>query len=218
MDDNNEEEESISIKVTMVGSVGVGKSCIVDRYTRNIFSPSSKSTVGASYFKKELVVNKKNVLLDIWDTAGQEKFHSMGRHFYKNSNIVVIVYDMTNKQTFEDIKNYWYNDVKENGEIYKVIGIVGNKMDLYDNEGIKEIDENMIKDFIEQISVDKDSKFVDMKVSAKTGVNIKNLFDKLVQEYLQKEFKFLVKQETIKRGTTFKMMENIKEEKRGCCK
>lgn len=218
MDDNNEDEESISIKVTMVGSVGVGKSCIVDRYTRNIYSPSSKSTVGANYYKKELVVNKKNVLLDIWDTAGQEKFHSMGRHFYKNSNIVVIVYDITNIQTFEDIKNYWYNDVKENGEIYKVIGIVGNKMDLYDNEGIKEIDENIIKDFIGKISVDKDSKFVDMKVSAKTGVNIKNLFDKLVEEYLQKEFNFLVRQETIKRGTTFKMMENLKgEERRRCC-
>ena len=217
MDDNNEDEESISIKVTMVGSVGVGKSCIVDRYTRNIYSPSSKSTVGANYFKKELVVNKKNVLLDIWDTAGQEKFHSMGRHFYKNSNIVVIVYDITNIQTFEDIKNYWYNDVKENGEIYKVIGIVGNKMDLYDNEGIKEIDENIIKDFIGKISVDKDSKFVDMKVSAKTGVNIKNLFYKLVEEYLQKEFNFLVRQETIKRETTFKMMENIRGEKRRTC-
>ena len=197
MDVNNEEEETISIKVTMVGSVGVGKSSIVNRYTKNIYEPQSKSTVGANYCKKELVINKKMVLLDIWDTAGQEKFHSMGRHFYKNSNIVVIVYDITNITTFEDIKNYWYNDIKENGEIYKVIGIVGNKMDLYDNEGIQEIDENIVKDFIEKISTDKDSKLVNMKVSAKTGVNIKNLFDKLVEEYLQKEFNFLIKQETI---------------------
>ena len=138
MDVNNEEEVTISIKVTMVGSVGVGKTSIVNRYTKNIYEPESKSTVGANYCKKELVINKKIVLLDIWDTAGQEKFHSMGRHFYKNSNIVVIVYDITNITTFEDIKNYWYNDIKENGEIYKVIGIVGNKMDLYDNEGIQE--------------------------------------------------------------------------------
>ena len=217
MDVNNEEEETISIKVTMVGSVGVGKSSIVNRYTKNIYEPQSKSTVGANYCKKELVINKKMVLLDIWDTAGQEKFHSMGRHFYKNSNIVVIVYDITNITTFEDIKNYWYNDIKENGEIYKVIGIVGNKMDLYDNEGIQEIDENIVKDFIEKISTDKDSKLVNMKVSAKTGVNIKNLFDKLVEEYLQKEFNFLIKQETIKRGATFKMMENLKEPKKGCC-
>ena len=112
-----QDKDSISIKVTMIGSVGVGKSCIIDRFTKDTFDSLNKSTIGANYYKKELNIYDKNITLDIWDTAGQEKFHSMGRHFYKNSNIIVIVYDITNINSFEDIKNYWYNDVKEHGEI-----------------------------------------------------------------------------------------------------
>ena len=177
MSKNEKEEEIISIKITMIGDAGVGKTSIVARYIENDFNPESKSTIGANYSKSELIFNNHKVILDIWDTAGQEKFRSMGRHFYKNSNIIVMVYDVTKIDTFEDIKNYWYDDVKENGEKYKVLGLVGNKIDLYDVEGVDEIDEKIIKEFTDKISNDKENKLICMNVSCKTGVNIKNLFD-----------------------------------------
>ena len=214
-----QDKDSISIKVTMIGSVGVGKSCIIDRFTKDTFDSLNKSTIGANYYKKELNIHDKNITLDIWDTAGQEKFHSMGRHFYKNSNIIVIVYDITNINSFEDIKNYWYNDVKEHGEKYKVIGIVGNKFDLYDQDGINEIDEKVVQEFMNNINNDKNSRFLNMKVSAKTGVNIKNLFTKLVGLYLEKEFNILIRQESLQKASTLKIKEqkSVKKKKK-CCK
>ena len=216
MSKNEKEEEIISIKITMIGDAGVGKTSIVARYIENDFNPESKSTIGANYSKSELIFNNHKVILDIWDTAGQEKFRSMGRHFYKNSNIIVMVYDVTKIDTFEDIKNYWYDDVKENGEKYKVLGLVGNKIDLYDVEGVDEIDEKIIKEFTDKISNDKENKLICMNVSCKTGVNIKNLFDNLISLYFEKEFNNLIKQNSINKGDTFKMNGGKKKEKK-CC-
>ena len=181
------EENNISIKVAMVGSSGVGKTCITERFTKNEFDETIQTTSGANYLKKEMFMDNKKIMLDIWDTAGQEKFHSLGRHFYKNSHIIILVYDLTNRESFDDIKNYWYNDIIENGEKYKVIGIVGNKIDLYDNKGVDEFDDQIVKDFVKSKSDEKETKIVSMKVSAKTGVNIKSLFEKLIKEYLKKE-------------------------------
>ena len=84
----------------------------------------------------------------------------MGRHFYKNSNIVVIVYDITKKESFDDIKTFWYDNIKENAEKYKVIGIVGNKYDLFDKEGVEIIDDNVVKEFVDKIKSDEDSKII----------------------------------------------------------
>ena len=216
MSKNEKEEEIISIKITMIGDAGVGKTSIVARYIENDFNPESKSTIGANYSKSELIFNNHKVILDIWDTAGQEKFRSMGRHFYKNSNIIVMVYDVTKIDTFEDIKNYWYDDVKENGEKYKVLGLVGNKIDLYDVEGVDEIDEKIIKEFTDKISNDKENKLICMNVSCKTGVNIKNLFDNLISLYFEKEFNNLIKQNSLNKGDIFKMNGGKKKEKK-CC-
>ena len=211
-----EKKESISIKVTMIGDVGVGKTCIVNRFINDEFDSSETSTTGANYSKLDLFINNKKINLDVWDTAGQEKFRSIGRHFYKNSNIIVIVYDATKKETFEDIKNYWYNDVKENAERYKVIGIVGNKIDLYDKEGIEEVDDDIVQTFIDQIKNDKDSRIVEMKVSAKNGINIKNLFNEMIKQYLDKEFNILINNEYSKQGKNVKLKKG-KKKKEKCC-
>ena len=210
------EEEVISIKVTMVGNVGVGKTCIVKRLVKNEYDESGKSTVGANYSKYELKLYNKKIFLDIWDTAGQEKFRSMGRHFYKNSNIVVIVYDITKKESFDDIKTFWYNNIKENAEKYKVIGIVGNKYDLFDKEGIEIIDDNVVKEFVDQIKNDEDSKIISMNVSALSGYNIKMLFNNLVKQYLEKEFNILIQNNTLEKGNTLNLKQT-KEKNNKCC-
>ena len=211
------EENNISIKVTMVGSSGVGKTCITERFTKNEFDEAIPTTSGANYLKKEIFIDNKKIMLDIWDTAGQEKFHSLGRHFYKNSHIIILVYDLTNRESFDDIKNYWYNDIIENGEKYKVIGIVGNKIDLYDNKGVDEFDDQIVKDFVKSKSDEKETKIVSMKVSAKTGVNIKSLFEKLIKEYLKKEFNYLIRQGTLQSAGSFNISKKKKQKKQNCC-
>ena len=209
-------EELISIKVTMVGNVGVGKTCIVKRLVKNEYDESGKSTVGANYSKYEIYLDNKKIILDIWDTAGQEKFRSMGRHFYKNSNIVVIVYDITKKESFDDIKTFWYDNIKENAEKYKVIGIVGNKYDLFDKEGVEIIDDNVVKEFVDKIKSDEDSKIISMNVSALNGYNIKMLFNDLVKQYLEKEFNILIQNNILEKGNTVNLGKN-KEKMNKCC-
>jgi small GTP-binding protein len=219
MSQNYHDDETINIKVAIIGSCGVGKSSIINRFIRNEFNEEITSTVGANYSKKELKIDNKNVILDIWDTAGQEKFHSMGRHFYKNSHIIIIIYDMTNKNTFEDIKNHWFNDILEHADKYKVIGLVGNKFDLYDTEGVEEINENIIKEFIDQVKGQQDAELIHMKVSAKTGVNIKSLFQTLTKKYLEKE----LVNDNLEKAYSFKIKKDKKKEKekekekKNCC-
>ena len=211
--------ENINIKLAIIGSVGVGKSSIINRFIKDEFDTKINSTLGANYSKKNMIINDKNITLDIWDTAGQEKFHSMGRHFYANSHIIIIVYDITNRTSFEDIKTHWYNDILEYAEKYKVLGFVGNKYDLYDNQDIEEIDDNTIKDFIDAISWENDNPIINMKVSAKTGVNIVRLFQKLVYKYLEEEYHILIKNETFQRSDSFNLSETKikKKDTKKCC-
>ena len=210
--------ENINIKLAIIGSVGVGKSSIINRFIKDEFDTKINSTLGANYSKKNMIINDKNITLDIWDTAGQEKFHSMGRHFYANSHIIIIVYDI-NRTSFEDIKTHWYNDILEYAEKYKVLGFVGNKYDLYDNQDIEEIDDNTIKDFIDAISWENDNPIINMKVSAKTGVNVARLFQKLVYKYLEKEYHILIKNETFQRSDSFNLSETKikKKDMKKCC-
>ena len=184
---NDNEDFSNYLKIALIGSVSVGKTSIVNRFIKNIFDEKNKSTSGANYSKKIVEVNNQKISLDIWDTAGQERFRSLGRHFYKNANMIIIVYDITNLKSFQDIENFWYDDIKENGEEYKVIAIVGNKFDLYDREEVEEINDKMVEEYIDKLNNDNKCKFFHMKVSAKTGVNVKPLFIKLVSEYLTYE-------------------------------
>ena len=106
----------MSIKIALLGSSGVGKTCIIKRYTENIFDPDSASTPGASYSQKYL--KDKNVNLDLWDTAGQEQYRSLVVHFYKDAFIVCLVYDITNQQSFQELKDFWYKNLKEHSEMY----------------------------------------------------------------------------------------------------
>ena len=83
-------------------------------------------------------IDGKIVPINIWDTAGQEQYRSLGRLFYKDSRIVILVYDITSKESFLDIKNLWYNDLTTYGEKYTVTALVGNKSDCYLKEEVEE--------------------------------------------------------------------------------
>ena len=128
------------VKVVLLGDSGVGKTCIISRYISNLFEDNVKSTNGASYASKRVDYPKlkKSLILDIWDTAGQEKFKALTKFFYKDAAIVILVYDITRRDSFDNIKNVWYQEVKENGAKDIILGIAGNKSDLYENEEVPE--------------------------------------------------------------------------------
>ena len=105
-----------SCKVVLLGESGVGKTCIISRYTSNIFEDNGISTTGASYCAKTLSFEEyggKTIKFEIWDTAGQEKYRALNKIFYKDASVAILVYDITRKDSFDEIKNYWYDQVKD---------------------------------------------------------------------------------------------------------
>ena len=123
------DKDEIGIKVTLIGESSVGKTSIINRYAKDNFSQELESTLGANYSQKKIVRHGKKIRLDLWDTAGQEKYRAIGRHFYKESYIVCLVYDITNHDSFEKLKSVWHPDLKEFGEKLKILAVVENKID-----------------------------------------------------------------------------------------
>ena len=110
-------EEPLKFKVVLIGESGVGKTSILLRYVSNEFNSQQFSTLGLSYVDKIIQIdNNKKIKLEIWDTAGQEKFRSLAKAFYRNIDVGILVYDVTNKTSFEEIKNYWIKDIKEDND------------------------------------------------------------------------------------------------------
>jgi len=197
------EKEEIGIKVTLIGESSVGKTSIINRYTKESFSQELDSTLGANYSQKKITRHGKKIRLDLWDTAGQEKYRAIGRHFYKESYIVCLVYDITNNDSFEKIKSIWYPDLKEYGEKLKIVALVGNKLDKYLEEEVKEDDARKFADEIKAIY---------KRTSAMEGTNIEDLFNTLADKYLTEISGMIIEDDKIKikKGDT-------KEKKKGCC-
>ena len=123
------------IKVVLLGNSEVGKTSILKRYDRDYFSETMLSTFGSSFITKTINVNEKNIRLDVWDTAGQEQYRSLGKLYVKNSKIIILVYDITSEKSFTEL-DYWYEFIKT--EIGKdiTLGLVGNKADLFEKEKV----------------------------------------------------------------------------------
>ena len=113
-----ENEEFITCKVVLLGESGVGKTSIIQRYTNNSFNPAISTTSGANFISKIINFPEENqtIKFEIWDTAGQEKFRSVTKIFYKNASICVLVYDITRRETFEELENFWVEEVKNTAE------------------------------------------------------------------------------------------------------
>ena len=200
-----------SIKIAFLGSCGVGKTCIAQRYINNSFQENYISTT-ASYLHKIITRNNKYYQLDIWDTAGQEKFRALGKNFYKDAFIVIIVYDITRNDSFDELKKIWYPDVLQYGEKKPILAVVGNKCDLYEEKEI--VDEDEARKFAEEIN----AKF--MIVSAKSNINIQNLFSDLIDLYFDSKFQNKVAKKKSTRNNSTRLENNNTtdvKKKKACC-
>ena len=115
MSKKNEGKSEIC-KVVLLGESSVGKTCIITRFVDDEFDKEIISTTGASYANKTLKFkdyNNKEILFEIWDTAGQEKYRSLTQLFYKDASIAILVYDITNEESYNELKNYWVNQIIE---------------------------------------------------------------------------------------------------------
>ena len=125
------------IKVVLIGETMTGKTSLIKRLIENTFEEESASTLVATTVTKTFTYEGRQLTLDIWDTAGQEKFRSLNKVFYKSAIIIILVYNITERNTFEQIVDYWYNEVKTRCIKNPIIAIVGNKSDLNTARTIK---------------------------------------------------------------------------------
>ena len=179
-EEKEEEDEIVEIKAILLGESGVGKTNLANAAVDLRFDQNSKSTVNALYVQKKMNILGKDYELRLWDTAGQEQYRALTKLFYKDSKVVIFVYDITNKKSFTDLK-YWINEIKESLGDEPILGIVGNKYDL--NE-FQQVDENIAKKFAEEHGMK--FKLVSTKDEPKS---FKIFLRMLMKEYIKKNNK-----------------------------
>ena len=170
------------LKVILLGESGVGKTNIISRYVNDLFLAKSLSTIGSTYIEKELKRNNITYKLHIWDTSGQERYHSITKLFLQNSDIVLLVYSIDNNQSFTNL-DYWYKEVNNLCGNNFILGIAGNKYDLFDDDNIKRVPDEEGEKYAEE------KKAIFKLISAKQDKKgIDSLFDKLLDEYITKNY------------------------------
>ena len=178
MSKKEEDEIDFELKITFVGDAGVGKTSLIEQLINRKFSQEVPSTIGGGNFIKRIKKKKKKCQLSIWDTAGQERFRSLSKIYLKNSNIVIYVYDITKRETFDNITKNWTHIIHDLlGDNNIIFGVFGNKSDMYsfDNVGFdngKNLAEEINGFFFETTAQNYD--------------NIMEAIRKLVNEYIIK--------------------------------
>lgn len=182
------EEDPIGIKCVLLGESGTGKSSLIERFINNTFRKDTPSTLIGSFSSKVVYYEKENIKIryDIWDTAGQEKYRSINKIFYQDAQVTLLVYDITQKETYDAIKNYWFQEVKDNAPEDVIVFIVGNKSDLYEKEAVNEEEARQYA---------KDINALYKLVSAENGDGINEIFKMIGERMLTQEFLEKIKNE-----------------------
>ena len=166
-------------KVVLIGESGVGKTCIINQFNDGKFDPNIKISISAQFCRKKIdLPNGESITMDIWDTVGQETFRSITQIFYTHAKVAVIVYDVTNKKSFEEAKNYWYKKIQELNDKDIIIAIVANKYDLYEKKQVPNE---------EGEAYAKSIKAIFGFTSAKNNTGIKTLFENIAMKIKQKK-------------------------------
>ncbi|CAI0442668.1 unnamed protein product [Linum tenue] len=164
------DSKSLRVKLVLLGDSGVGKSCIVLRFVRGQFDPTSKVTIGASFLSQTIALqDSTSVKFEIWDTAGQERYAALAPLYYRGAAVAVIVYDITSPESFNKAQ-YWVKELQKHGSPDIVLALVGNKADLHESREVP------TQDGVEY--AEKNGMFF-IETSAKTADNIGHLFQEI---------------------------------------
>ena len=203
------ETEDYKIKIIVVGDSGVGKTNLINRFASDKFDTNSKATIGVEFVYKALKINKEVIKVEVWDTAGQERYRAITSSYYNGSKGAIIVYDITNENSFNNIES-WMKEVSKKGKSDIQFLLVGNKKDLVNDRQVTE-----------QKGIDK-AKELNMhlfEASALEKTNVNEAFNYLMKEiYLE-----IRKEKNINTNNDDKIEQNgialntNKSKKRKCC-
>ena len=207
---SNDPDYDYLYKLIIVGDSFVGKTNIMSQYIRKEFSLNTKSTVGVEFGAKIIKIENKMIKAQIWDTAGEERYRSVTNAYYKGAKGAFVVYDITNKLSFESIEK-WIQDLKINSDHNITLLLIGNKKDLEDKREVsKEEGEEKAKTF--------GLGFIE--TSACTGENIDKAFETMLKEVFNKNFTNNNSEEElnyINIGKNIELDEQPQEKKSSCC-
>jgi len=209
-DDNS---DLIRCKLILVGDSYVGKTSIIGRYI-NKYKENFQATISASFTSTKLeIINGKQINFELWDTAGEEKFRSVNNVFYRDAQICIMVFDITQRKTFESLENYWYKEIKNECSEHTIFHVAGNKIDLFENE---QVNKDEVKAFCNKINCGFDF------ISAKENKFIDDLFQKLGEIYLKSDAYRNYKNNQhskirVSRPNNPNGIENGGNEGKGCC-
>jgi len=153
-------------KYIIIGDTGVGKSCLLLQFTDKRFQPGYDLTIGVEFGARMITIDNKNIKLQIWDTAGQESFRSITRSYYRGAAGALLVYDITRKETFNQLSS-WLEDARQHSSTNMTIMLIGNKCDLDHKRAVT-------KEEGEQFAKEKGLIF--LETSAKTAANVEEAF------------------------------------------
>ena len=201
-------------KLILIGNSGVGKSCILQRYIRHSFEESYKCTIGVDFLMKSVIINGISVKLQLWDTAGQEKYKSMVSSYYRGANVALIVFDLTSRPSFDALP-LWIENFYKNGPEQKNIILIGNKKDLVDERQVTQEEAEMFAET---------NNMIYFETSAKDGDNIDYVFnyaaEKLLEFYTGNNQPVLKKELTPKienQQSSFQEVRIEEKQKSKCC-
>ena len=197
-------------KLIFLGDQGVGKSCILNRFMNDTFTEEYQATIGLDFQSKNVQIDNQDIHLLLYDTAGQEKFRSLIPMYTRDANIILLVYEVTSKDSFLHL-NHWLNDLTTVKKDEVIFVVVGNKTDLEDKREVS-------REEGEQFAKDNDYLFAE--VSAKNGKGFQDLFYKNLFERIRTKFRPGGQQpptEVKDIKLTNEQEEKKKVTKKGCC-
>ncbi|KAI1707697.1 ras family domain-containing protein [Ditylenchus destructor] len=209
--------EPSSFKVVLLGEGAVGKSSILLRYIHDKFNTEHLSTLQAAFATKQVVIDGRKVELNIWDTAGQEKFHALGPIYYRDSQGAILVYDITDARSFERVKN-WVKELRSMLADTVNISIAGNKLDL---EAARNVDRDVAEEYAKTVG----AQF--QECSAKENIGINPLIEELTRAIVEKKKEEIVesveRESTLRRHGSRRSLRIVDDSelrpppKKGCC-
>ena len=200
MNDEDKKDSDITIKLLLIGNAFVGKTLIVQKFIDNTFSKSTMSTIGVDLQSKIIDINGKKVKYLIWDTAGEDRMKTMTYSYYRGCHVILIVYDVTNQKSFENVTT-WVECVDKFAKSNVLRILVGNKTDLEDQRVISKEDGKKLAD-------ENGLKFYEISAKAVTGLC--EMFEDIAKEYVQ-----MYQQKSIKNFQLKKAAETKATQK--CC-
>uniref|UniRef100_A0A3Q2Q9E9 small monomeric GTPase n=1 Tax=Fundulus heteroclitus TaxID=8078 RepID=A0A3Q2Q9E9_FUNHE len=171
-------------KLLLIGDSGVGKTCVLFRFSEDAFNSTFISTIGIDFKIRTIELDGKKIKLQIWDTAGQERFRTITTAYYRGAMGIMLVYDITNEKSFDNIKN-WIRNIEEHASADVERMVLGNKCDVNDKRQVS-------KDRGEKLALEYGIKF--METSAKANINVENAFLTLARDIKAKMDKKLVRE------------------------